>query len=113
MSNVTQDAGNGASHARGAGQGDLPARHPPRQAIDPVCGMAVDPATAPFAERRGQRFYFCSEGCRTKFLSQQAPALPPVDAHASGGGHPQGSPAPSTVRKPPGASASYTCPMHP
>ena len=36
---------------------------------DPVCGMQVDPATAKFsAEHGGQTFYFCSAGCRTKFI---------------------------------------------
>jgi len=38
---------------------------------DPICGMTVDEATALKAERDGQTFYFCSEHCRQKFLSQQ------------------------------------------
>jgi Cu+-exporting ATPase len=41
---------------------------------DPICGMTVDEATALRAERDGQTFYFCSEHCREKFLSQSAPA---------------------------------------
>lgn len=37
-------------------------------AIDPVCGMSVDPATAPArAEYQGQKFYFCSAQCKTRF----------------------------------------------
>jgi Cu+-exporting ATPase len=36
--------------------------------------MTVDEATALHAERDGQTFYFCSEHCRKKFLSQNAPA---------------------------------------
>lgn len=40
-----------------------------QKAIDPVCGMAVDPDTAPRLEYRGQTVYFCSEFCRKKFLS--------------------------------------------
>ena len=36
---------------------------------DPVCGMAVDEATAIRAERDEETYYFCSEGCRQKFLS--------------------------------------------
>jgi len=43
-------------------------------ATDPICGMTVDEATALHAERGGQTFYFCSEHCRKKFLSQNAPA---------------------------------------
>ena len=40
-----------------------------KTAIDPVCQMVVDPATARSAEVRGQTYYFCSEGCRTKFVA--------------------------------------------
>jgi Cu+-exporting ATPase len=36
--------------------------------IDPICGMAVDPATALSAEREGATWYFCAEICREKFL---------------------------------------------
>jgi Cu+-exporting ATPase len=36
---------------------------------DPVCGMTVDNATAIHAERHGETFYFCSEGCRQALLS--------------------------------------------
>ena len=39
-------------------------------AIDPVCGMTVDPATA--AERHvhaGQTYYFCCSGCREAFAA--------------------------------------------
>ncbi|MCL4180945.1 MAG: YHS domain-containing protein, partial [Verrucomicrobia bacterium] len=39
---------------------------------DPICGMTMDEATALHAERGGQTFYFCSEHCREKFLSQSA-----------------------------------------
>lgn len=35
---------------------------------DPICGMAVDEATALSAERNGEKFYFCSEHCRKEFL---------------------------------------------
>jgi len=39
-------------------------------AIDPVCGMEVDPAAARWtAERDGQTFYFCAPGCRKAFLA--------------------------------------------
>jgi len=39
------------------------------KAIDPVCGMTVDPATALSAEHDGTRYYFCCEACRTKFIT--------------------------------------------
>jgi xanthine dehydrogenase accessory factor len=41
-----------------------------RVAIDPICGMQVDLATARWsAERDGQTFYFCAPACRKAFLS--------------------------------------------
>lgn len=39
---------------------------------DPICGMTVNPATAICAERDGTNSYFCSEGCKQKFLSTPA-----------------------------------------
>jgi Cu+-exporting ATPase len=45
---------------------------------DPICGMTVDGATALHAERDGKTFSFCSDHCRTKFLSAPA-AAPPKD----------------------------------
>ncbi len=61
-------------------------------ATDPICGMKVDEASAPHAERDGQKFYFCSDHCRQKFLS--APTAPKHETAATG----------QTI---------YTCPMHP
>ena len=46
------------------------------EAIDPICGMTVDPTTAIHAERDGETFYFCGEHCREKFLSMPAGAKP-------------------------------------
>jgi Cu+-exporting ATPase len=65
---------------------------------DPVCGMDVDPHTAAHkADHAGRSYYFCSAGCRAKFvadplryLSAQERSVAPV---------PEG-----TI---------YTCPMHP
>src|SRR3569623_3163901 len=40
-------------------------------AIHPVCGMTVDPhnPTGGKADYRGHPYYFCSAGCRTKFVA--------------------------------------------
>ena len=39
-------------------------------AIDPVCGMQVDPAKAAgTSEYQGQTYVFCSAGCKRKFDS--------------------------------------------
>src|SRR2546428_9469529 len=86
-------------------------------AVDPVCGMTVDPArTAGRVEHEGTTYYFCSTGCVAKFTAdpkkylsgEREPMQPQV---LSIGGlekpHPRGS------AEHPRASAEYTCPMHP
>jgi P-type Cu+ transporter len=63
---------------------------------DPVCGMTVDPAaTEHQATLRETTYYFCSAGCRTKFVADPERYLNPAP--------------------PPEASAGtiWTCPMHP
>ena len=45
-------------------------------ALDPVCGMTVDPATAKFStEHEGTRYYFCCGGCLAKFTADPAKYL--------------------------------------
>ena len=44
---------------------------PTGDAIDPVCGMTVNSADALSATVGGQTYYFCAEGCRTRFLENQ------------------------------------------
>ena len=64
-------------------------------AIDPVCGMEVDPATAKHkADHKGQVYYFCSAGCKTKFVATPERFL-------------------DRISEPAVAGAIYTCPMHP
>ena len=43
----------------------------PITALDPICGMTVDVATAKHtAEHAGRTWYFCCGGCRTRFLAE-------------------------------------------
>ncbi len=66
------------------------------RAVDPVCGMTVDPHTAKHrADHHGHTYYFCSAGCRTKFINDPQKYL--------------GSRQPEPVAE----GAIYTCPMHP
>ena len=63
---------------RAAGQLEPPpvaeARH---EAIDPVCGMTVDVATARYATTHdGRTYYFCSAGCLERFTADPAAFLP-------------------------------------
>ena len=83
-------------------------------AIDPICRMEVDEATALKAERDGQTYYFCCEHCRQKFLSGGPPV---VQVHGIERG--------SRIRENSGVASGehltshevryevYTCPMHP
>ena len=65
-------------------------------AIDPVCGMTVDPATTTLrADYKGETYYFCNPGCRTKFVGNPEKYLGPRE--------------PEPVIE----GAIYTCPMHP
>jgi len=47
---------------------------------DPICGMTVDTTTALHAERDGKTSYFCSDHCRTTFLSAPVAAKPEEDS---------------------------------
>jgi P-type Cu+ transporter len=125
-------AGKMDDHHQGNGLG-APAAE---TAIDPVCGMTVDPRTARSAEVGGKTYFFCSEGCRTKFVADPKRYLEakPFELarhheHAShdhsarraGGSHPSPGQArgPTAVTDKREAEAGrqsavqYTCPMHP
>jgi Cu+-exporting ATPase len=69
-------------------------------AVDPVCGMKVDPSTARHKiDHGGETFYFCSERCRTKFEADPAKYVHGKAQQVS----------PAKVRE----GTIYTCPMHP
>ncbi len=65
---------------------------------DPVCGMMVDPLKSPHLhEHKGQKFHFCADRCRVKFIASPDMYLSPEPD------------APSVAGKP---GAIYICPMH-
>ncbi len=74
-------------------------------AIDPICNMTVDEATARSAKRDGQTFYFCSEHCRQKFLDEGLPVETPHHEHD----HTKCEPPQSTQKN---VTGKYICPMH-
>ena len=100
--------------------------------VDPVCGMTVDPSNARFAlEHDGERYAFCSAGCRTKFeadpdrfLEKRAPSeaqagaiyVCPMDPEVRQDG-PGSCPKCGMALEPEMPSletrTEYTCPMHP
>jgi Cu+-exporting ATPase len=85
-------------------------------AVDPVCGMTVDPAkTAHRAEYGGRSWYFCCAGCRSKFLAEPSRFAEVPKPSCFGHGHyarssREAAPEPTTAAE---AGATYTCPMHP
>jgi Cu+-exporting ATPase len=72
--------------------------------IDPVCGMKVDPAkAAATVELNGARFFFCSQGCATKFKAEPEKYLQKKEAAAAP------LPLPTKVEQ----GTEYVCPMDP
>jgi Cu+-exporting ATPase len=83
-------------------------------AVDPVCGMTVNPAQAAGrVEHGGRTYFFCSAHCAAKFTANPARYLDPnwkatsAAMHEGGAAHGAGA-APAAM-----ADAEYTCPMHP
>jgi P-type Cu+ transporter len=71
-------------------------------AIDPVCGMTVDPANAASVDYEGTKTYFCCSGCAAKFRADPARYLKTKQNVLA-------IPVPTKDE----AKADYTCPMHP
>jgi Cu+-exporting ATPase len=73
-------------------------------AIDPVCGMNVDPSSAPASvEHEGKKYYFCCPHCAQRFQAEPGRYLHPAS-------QPEPMPPPAA---PPGAKVEYICPMDP
>ncbi|MEL1264389.1 heavy metal translocating P-type ATPase [Pseudoxanthomonas putridarboris] len=71
------------------------------EAIDPVCGMSVDPARTPYrAEHGGRAHHFCSAHCRDTFIADPEKYLRPE-------------PGVATTSEAATPGTRYTCPMHP
>ncbi len=81
--------------------------HAGEKALDPVCGMTVDPATSKHRfDYQGETYHFCSAGCRSKFAADPGKYLDkakaaPADAAGKSccGGH--------------GSHAGHAHPAHP
>jgi Cu+-exporting ATPase len=66
-------------------------------AIDPVCGMSVETASARRVSQEGEEVFFCSDHCRDKFVADPKRYLA----------------RPPRAAAPPAAATEYVCPMHP
>ncbi len=53
---------------------------PKTTAVDPVCGMEVDPATAVALEFGGEIYYFCERACADTFRDEPHRWLPVAPA---------------------------------
>jgi len=83
-----------ASHNSNTSSGD--GAHVPSR--DPVCGMAVDPATTKHHSHvGGAEYHFCSAGCKTKFDADPGRYVTPLASSST----------------PAATGTIYTCPMHP
>jgi Cu+-exporting ATPase len=98
---------NEASGFASSPHGPSPQRHEPSasespdEALkDPVCAMTVTRDSPHKAEHAGQPYWFCSAGCRTKFLVQPQKHVASVGTTTA--------PTPAAA-----AGSVYTCPMHP
>ena len=81
---------------------------------DPVCGMTVTEASPHSTVYEGQEFFFCSAGCRTKFLANPAKYLRADGGTGTAEPGARSDVDPSAIRDPLSpASSIYTCPMHP
>jgi Cu+-exporting ATPase len=82
------------------------------RAVDPVCGMSVNPATAKGGalEHDGHTYYFCGPRCRDRFAADPAKYLPAA-APATVAAPPP--PAASTSASAPPRGTVYVCPMDP
>ena len=73
------------------------------QLRDPVCGMSVTRESKHHVEHEGREYFFCSAGCRTKFIADPDKYLARVSQSEAIAAHEE-----AAI---PGAT--YTCPMHP
>jgi Cu+-exporting ATPase len=73
-------------------------------ALDPVCGMTVDPAKAAgHFDYKGKTYHFCSQHCLHSFKADSGKYLKQVPVQETG----------KPLQQAAKAGVKYTCPMHP
>src|SRR5712671_1918608 len=73
-------------------------------ALDPVCGMTVDPAKAGgHFDYKGKTYHFCSQHCLHSFKADPGKFLKQVTVQKTG----------KPFQQAAKAGVKYTCPMHP
>jgi len=88
-----------------------------RTALDPVCGMRVDPGAAPGGTRvhDGVEYAFCSQPCRERFDERPGSFVASREAESgSCCAHEHASAVPAKrIPEPTSSARRYVCPMHP
>lgn len=64
------DHSDGHHHGQAGSRAELTASAD--KVLDPVCGMRIAPNEARSAMHNGQKYFFCSDGCKAKFMGIQA-----------------------------------------
>ncbi len=83
-------------------------------AIDPVCGMTVDPDTAAgLLTHAGTTYHFCSRNCLEKFQADPAKYTAPAHATDHLRRDEERTVVPRQQPSPTQGTVKYTCPMHP
>ena len=89
-------------------------------ALDPVCGMEVEPEKAAGEfDYKGTKYYFCSKHCLQSFRSDPERYLAGKAGHVHHQGHAGAHHAgahtakPAAAPEPAPSAGQYTCPMHP
>ncbi len=77
------------------------------EALDPVCGMTVAPATAVNYEHEGETYYFCCNGCLERFREAPEQYLGASGASADDGSSDEHNHSAHSE------AVIHTCPMHP
>ena len=89
-------------------QGRPPVSADAGAAVDPVCGMTVDPETSLSTDWHGRRYFFCAPSCKRNFEADPTRYLtssPAADGVTSAAGPSAEGSEPTRVR--------YVCPMDP
>ncbi len=80
---------------------------------DPVCGMRMQ-ADSPYrAEHQGQVYYFCSAGCREKFLKSPQAYAGRMNTALAGHAHKHAHSSAPVAPVSASGKQQWTCPMHP
>ena len=83
------------------------------QTTDPVCGMQVSATSPRHLDHHGMRYWFCGDGCRSKFQSDPDKYLGSAAPSRAKHGHAHHGGRHEHMSSEAPTGTIYTCPMHP